>query len=77
MSEELDERAAARVVFAVTLQAIKDHRGGDVEATRWLQEHSLDWLELAGMQRDTADLRRALDSKVNMHRPPNKLSGVW
>jgi hypothetical protein len=61
---EIDERAAARVIFAVILQAIKDHRRGDRRATQWLQRDALPWLEAAGMLKTPADIRRALLSDV-------------
>ncbi len=65
---EIDEGAAQRVIFAVTLQAIKDHRHGDETATAWLEHDALPWLEVAGMPRDESDLRRALESKVTIFR---------
>ena len=57
---EIDERSAARLIFAVTLQALKDHQRGDSRATYWLQQHALAWLGVASMVRDPADLQRAL-----------------
>ncbi len=65
---EIDERDARRLVCAVVIQAIRDHRRGDESATAWLLGDALPWLEMADMPRDAAEMQRALSSDVKLVR---------
>ena len=64
----IDERAARRMIYAITIQAFKDHRRGNGEATAWLERDAVDWLTATGMDVNDHDVQRALSSNVQLIR---------
>jgi hypothetical protein len=46
---ELDEAAARRLICAVCLRAVRDHRHGDEAAAQWIVSDMPGWLGAVGL----------------------------